>query len=83
VGRGTTVRIGQNPWPGSNKAHLLPQLVIEALQERGFIHLDQVADKNRTIVWGKEWQGAPQMRLDKEFVEAWNSYTRALKLGQI
>jgi len=55
VGRGTKVRIGQDPWPESNKAHLLPQPVIEALQDRGFIPLDQVADINRTSVWGQEW----------------------------
>jgi hypothetical protein len=83
VGRGTKVRIGQDPWPGSNMAHLLPQPVIEALQDKGFIHMDQVADRNRTTVWGKEWQGDLQLGLDEEFVEAWNSYTRALKLGHI
>jgi hypothetical protein len=52
VGKGTKVRIGQDPWSGSDIDHLLPQPLIDILHDRGLFHLAQIVDRNRTTWCG-------------------------------
>jgi hypothetical protein len=79
VGRGTKVRIGQDPWPGSDMAHLLPHPLIDILHEGVFFTWLRSQNRNRTTMWGQEWKGALQLGLGEEFIEAWNDYIIALK----
>jgi hypothetical protein len=80
--KGTRVRLGTDPWPGSGRNHILPQEIIDQLHELGYFHLHQITNTTRTTIWDKP--GRMHNRLvEGGFFWSWSDYIRALKLGHI
>lgn len=55
VGNGTSVRVGLDPWPGSDIQHLLPPNIRAHLEAQGYLHLDQIVDPAQTTIWRQGW----------------------------
>jgi hypothetical protein len=83
VGNGQRVRIGADPWPGSERGHVLPQQLINILHNRGIFHLDQIVDRDKTTLWNQAWKSVEQLGLDREHEGSWNGYIRDLQVGHI
>jgi hypothetical protein len=83
VGNGQRVRIGVDPWPGSERGHILPQQLINNLHDKGLFYLDQITDRDITTLWSQAWKRVDQLGLDREHEASWNIFIRALQMGHI
>jgi hypothetical protein len=83
VGKGNSLRIGRDPWPGNNGQHILPQVLIDRLHEMGFFHLNQIADEQQTTIWRQGWKDAQALNLEEQLSVHWSAYIRSLQLSHI
>jgi hypothetical protein len=68
---------------GNNGQHILPHNLIDSLHERGFFHLNQIADEQQTSIWSQGWKDAQALNLEDHFTIPWNDYIWALKISHI
>jgi hypothetical protein len=57
--------------------------LIDQLHDPGIYHLDQIADRDITTIWGQAWKEAEHIGMGEAFSGIWSDYVRALKLGHI
>jgi hypothetical protein len=79
IGKGNKVRIGMDPWPGSNRKHLLPQVLIERLHLQGVYYLSQIVDPTQTTIWSQGWLTVDHFGLEGDMAESWRAYINGLK----
>lgn len=77
------MRIGADPWPGSQLQHLLPPQLIQHLNENGFFHLNQIADPVSTNLWHQGWKGIRDLDLPNQWLVDWNKYVNTLHVSHI
>lgn len=84
MGNGRRVRIGIDPWPGSNFSHLLlPQPLVEVLERQNYLFLYQVDYEESTTIFQHGWKSGQQLLLDKDLSKAWGVYIAALRKAHI
>ena len=74
VGSGSRVQLGLDPWVGSGRSHLLPEVVCLFLFYRGILFLSQVTDPTTTNILHKGWLGSDRLGLVVEHWESWDLY---------
>ena len=50
VGNGSQLGIGVDPWSRSQNHHILPQPLIQHLNQKGFYHFNKIADPGSTNI---------------------------------
>lgn len=55
VGRGTKVKVGEDPWIGCGEDFRLTVRVIQFLTNSGYYRLNQIADTYMSIIWNQKW----------------------------
>lgn len=74
VGNGRMVRLGLDPWVGSQLGHNLPEGVRQRLTLGRFLHLAQIGDPLFTNLWHQGWLAGPRLGLLEDDLPFWNRY---------
>ena len=61
----------------------LPQDTRDLLADRGFIHLNQVADPRHTTIWKQAWLPGHVLGLPNQHIPLWEDYIGALSAAHI
>lgn len=83
IGNGTKVRIGSDPWPGSDMRHILPQPLIDFLRDEGILKLSHLDNPDNTTLWHQGWESTRDLGLEDVYHQGWNQYLKALSAGHI
>ena len=83
IGNGASVRIGGDPWPGSQQSHLLPGQLVLLLQQKGFFHLNQIVDHATKNIWHQGCLGSWALEIQDIWFRDWNRYITALLSSHI
>jgi len=83
IGSGEKVRIGVDPWQGSSHHHIMAPRVLEALNSRGFVSLNQLADASNSTIWAQGWRTARSFGLEEELIPEMDRFIKALKYSHI
>ena len=79
VGDGRKVRIGADPWIGSAQNHILPQPLIQIIHQKGYFHINQIADPISTNIWHQGWRKSHDLELPEQWASLWDQYILALQ----
>jgi hypothetical protein len=55
IGNGHWVRLGADPWMGSEGQHLISNQLTFLLRIKGFDTLDKLVDLDATNIWSQGW----------------------------
>jgi hypothetical protein len=83
VGNELRVRLGADPWMGSEGKHILSDHLIHSLRLKGLVSLNSLADQPSTTLWAQGWKSATDLDLNVEESAELKSYLTALKTSQI
>lgn len=83
VGKGNQLRIGTDPWPGSENSHILPKDLIEQLHKQGIFYLSHLANPPTTNFWNQGWKNANLLGIVGIQAESLTNYIAALKRSHI
>jgi hypothetical protein len=83
VGNGLRVRLGVDPWTGSEGKHLLSDHLLATLKQKGLNSLNSLADQPSTTLWAQGWKTATTLNLNTEDSTEFENYRNALFLSQI
>ena len=83
IGNGSQVRIGLDPWPGSGNAQILPEGLVQYLNNRGIKYLAQIGDQQRSSIFSQAWITDRQWQLTDEWNSNWKDYIQALTESHI
>ena len=74
MGNGALVRMGLDPWKGSGIQPLMTPHVRSFLEERGYLHLDQIVDPIHTTIWRQGWLSGNTIGLPAEDISEWDRF---------
>ena len=77
------VRVKSDPWPGSERLHILFPVLIQTLHSQGIYHLNQIVDQGHTSIHIQEWLVPDHINLEGENVTQWSNYIQALKSAHV
>jgi len=83
VGNGEKLKIGKDPWIGSELHHVLPGHVIHSLRQRGIVYLSQLSDPRPEDPWIQHWRRAHSLGLEPHVAEPLENYIRDLVRAHI
>jgi hypothetical protein len=83
IGNGNRLRIGSDPWPGSDGNHLLTEQLIQSLHSRDILFLSSLADPSRSTLWSQGWKDPYSLGLREEEIRELENFIHCLKLAQI
>ena len=72
------LRIGIDPWVGCGGEHVLPEVLRQFLENRGFFYLADVADPEACTLWNQGWLSGQRLRLPIDLQMIWGRYLRQL-----
>jgi hypothetical protein len=79
VGNELRVRLGVDPWMGSEGKHLLSNHLIHSLRLKGLVSLNSLANHPSTTLWAQGWKSANDLDLNVEESVELESYLTSLK----
>jgi len=83
IGNGEKVRIGVDPWQGSSQHHIMAPRALEALNARGIVSLNQLADETNSTLWAQGWRNVGTLGMDNDVIPELEKYIKALKKSHI
>jgi hypothetical protein len=83
IGNGHRVRLGADPWAGSEGQHLLPEQLILHLRIKGYDTLDKLVDPDQTTIWSQGWKSVVDFGLDDVDATELERYITGLKRTQV
>lgn len=83
VGNGRKLQIGEDPWLGCKRQHILLDHTIHELRKKGFYMLNQLPDPLRSIPWGQAWKSNLSLGLEGEDAIKLSRYYYDLSRAQV
>jgi hypothetical protein len=83
IGNGNRLRIGLDPWSGSDGSHSLTEQLVQSLHSKDFYYLSSLADPNRSTLWAQGWKDPFSLGLIEEESRELELYIHGLKLAQL
>eukprot|EP00253_Pinus_taeda_P028493 PITA_28493 len=83
IGNGNSVRIGIDPWTGSDNSHLLPVGLIQHINKQGIKFLGQIGDQQNTTFRTQAWLTDPHWHIPYEWSRFWQNYLQALTKSHV
>eukprot|EP00253_Pinus_taeda_P013898 PITA_13898 len=78
VGNGEKVKIGKDPWIGCNENYALSPGLVQQLEEKGLLFLNQVASSGASSIWGQAWKNGDEVDLEQRWRNEWSAFTQEL-----
>eukprot|EP00253_Pinus_taeda_P001568 PITA_01568 len=78
VGKGEKVKIGKDPWIGCNENYVLSPGLVQQLEEKGLLFLNQVASPGTSSIWGQAWKNGDELELEQRWRNEWSAFTQEL-----
>lgn len=83
IGNGQRFRLGKDPWPSSERQHLLSDQLIQHLHTLGIVSLNNLVDPRLTTLWSQGWKEANKLRLSEDDTIELERYINFLNISQI
>ena len=83
IGNGRKLRVGEDPWVGSNQEHILREGVIRELRIRGIYYLYQLSTPLQEFHWEQTWIWATELGIPDRECRDLGGYLEAVEHAQI
>jgi hypothetical protein len=83
IGNGNRLRLGSDPWSGSDGNHLLTEQLIQSLHSRDIFFLSSLADPNLSTLWAQGWKDPYSLGLREEETRELELFIHGLKIAHI
>lgn len=78
IGNGEEARIGLDPWISCGNTHLLPQSLIDFLNQKDIFLIAHIGDSQNTNVFQQAWLSGNTLGIPDRWLQEWDRYIRPL-----
>jgi len=83
IGNGRNMKIGKDPWVGFNENYALSPGLINHLETKRILFLNQVEKVGHSKIWGQAWRNGEDLDLEHRWWNEWNVYIQELSRSNV